>query len=146
MLVFHSILHYLFTYQTSKQLIRANIKHYKLIRLTHADNPCPRLGPFSTGWKLMNVFKLEEFQSQKPFFTTKTDEFQGTVFPCVCVYVCMCVYISVYVCMYVCMYVFVCVCMFVHLMTSQSVCTSFCLNASLYIRSGCYEYTALFCH
>jgi hypothetical protein len=74
----------------------------------------------------MNVFKLEEFQSQKPFFTTKTDEFQGTVYPCVC------------------MYVFVCVCVFVHLIISQSVCTSFCLDAFLNILSGCYEYTALF--
>lgn len=79
-----------------RHLISANNNQHQLIltRLTHADNPCPRLGPFSTGWKLMNVFKLEEFQSQKPFFTTKTDEFQGTVFPCVRMYVC------VYVCCY----------------------------------------------
>jgi hypothetical protein len=88
----------------------------------------------------MNVFKFEEFQSQKPFFTTKTDEFQGTDFPCVFMYVC------ILACMYVCMYVFVCVCVFVHLIISQSVCTSFCLNAFLYILGDCYESAAIFCY
>ena len=50
--------------------------------LTHTDNPCPRLGPLSTGWRLKNIFSSDDFLPHKPMFTTKTDDFQGTALFC----------------------------------------------------------------
>jgi hypothetical protein len=35
------------------------------------------MGTLNTGWKLKNIFNFDEFLSQKPLFTTKTDDFAG---------------------------------------------------------------------
>lgn len=45
----------------------------------HQSPENPRLGEFSTGWKLRNAYDLPEFDGQQPLFTTKTDDFQGWI-------------------------------------------------------------------
>jgi mRNA deadenylase 3'-5' endonuclease subunit Ccr4 len=52
---------------------------HRYTQLTDADNPCPRMGTLNTGWKLKNIFNFDEFLSQKPLFTTKTDDFAGWI-------------------------------------------------------------------
>ena len=39
----------------------------------------PKLGSFNTKLSLSNIYCLSEFEPQKPFFTTKTDEFAGWI-------------------------------------------------------------------
>ena len=53
---------------------------YSHVEMRQGEIPTsPRLGSFSTGWKLRNAYELSEFQSQQPLFTTKTDDFQGWI-------------------------------------------------------------------